>query len=498
MSPALLPLLVIVPLLSAALLAVARHVEVLRRAVLLGVSAFALVFGTVLCFTSWDGVVTAHAVGLWPSGIAIPFVADMFSALMITVTALLTLLCSMFAIVSGDDRRPYFSALVLMLSAGVYGALLTGDLFNLFVFIEVMLLPSYGLIAVLGGRDRLPAGRLYVAMNLLTSTIFVAGVGLVYGTAGTVNIAELAGAAAESPAVAAAASVPLIALSVKAAVVPVHGWLTSTYPATSPALTALFSGLHTKVAVYAIYRIYAVVFDGGTAYTGLVLLVLSLTMLVGVFGAVGQESMRSILVFNMVSGIGYILLGVALFGPLGLMAGIFYLVHHMIVKASLLLSTGAVEVSYGTGRLGSVGGIARTEPLIAAAFMGSALSLAGIPPFSGFVGKVAIVKAAVDEQQIAIAVVAVVVSLFSLMSVLRIWRGVFWGRAHEDEVHAVSARRPGALLTHAPPALALPGLVLTVVTLGIGLGGQGLLVLSEQAAAGLLDVSGYIEAVIGS
>ncbi|AUS79827.1 cation:proton antiporter [Actinoalloteichus sp. AHMU CJ021] len=498
MTGALLPLAVAVPLLAAAVLTVLREPALPRRAILLGTSALSLGFGVLLVVASWDGGIVSHNVGLWPNGISIPFVGDMFGALMIVVTSLLTLVCSAFAIAAGDEERRFFAPLVLVLAAGVNGALLTADLFNLFVFIEVMLLPSYGLLAMLTGIRGVRAGRLYVAMNLLTSTVFLAGVGLVYGVTGTVNLGELAGLAAESELVATAVAVVLIALSVKAAVVPVHGWLARTYPYASPAVTALFSGLHTKVAIYAIYRVYAVVFEGDSTYLWIGVVAMGVTMVVGVLGAVGENTTRSILAFHMISQIGYILLGVALFGPLGLTAGIFYLLHHMVVKASLFLSTGAVEVTYGTNRLDRLGGVARTEPLLAAAFLGAALSLAGMPPFSGFVAKLTLVRAAFDEGQVAVAVVAVAVSLLTLMSMLKIWGGVFWGRSPEDVAGHHLERHPrGALLTRVRPALVLPALVLTGVTLGVGIGAQGLLVLAEQAAAGLLDTSGYIEAVIG-
>lgn len=495
MNGSLLALAVIVPLLAAPA-AMVTNSTTLRRALLLGTNALALGFGTWLAVASWGGNVTAHSVGLWPAGVAIPLVGDMFSALMIIVTSLLCLVCSAFGIAAGDDRQRYFAPLVLVLSGGVYGALLTGDLFNLFVFVEVMLLPSYGLIAILGGMRRLSAGRLYVATNLLTSTVFLVGVGLVYGVAGTVNIAELAGAAKENSAVAAAMAVVLVALGTKAAIVPVHGWLARTYPYTSPAVTALFSGLHTKVAIYAIYRLYAVVFEGEQKYLWIGVALMSATMLIGVLGAVGENTTRSILVFHMVSQIGYILLGVALFGPIGLTAGIFYLLHHMVVKASLFLSTGAVELTYGTNELDKVSGIARTEPLVAAAFLGAAFSLAGLPPFSGFVAKYTLVKAAVGEGQVIAAVIAIVVSLLTLMSMMKIWKGVFW-RKSEDPEHSVSARKPGRLLTYVRPSLAVPAVILTCVTLAVGIGAQGLLVLSEQAAAGLLDPSAYVTAVLG-
>ncbi|WP_373689303.1 proton-conducting transporter transmembrane domain-containing protein [Rothia santali] len=431
MMSSLLPLLVAVPLLTAGALVVLGDRPRAQAAVLLGVLAASTASGVALAVHFRDGGALAHGVGLWPVGVAIPFVADMFSALMLIVTGLLSLTCTGFALASGLAASRYYAPLLLVLTAGVNGALLTGDLFNLFVFVEVMLLPSYGLFILAGrGRGRIAqvaGARLYVTINLLTSTIFLGGVGFVYGTAGTVNIAELAGLAREDGAVAISAAVCLFALGIKAAVVPVHGWLARAYPSTSPAITALFSGLHTKVAIYAIYRIYAVLFEGEARYLWVGVAVFCATMALGVLGAVGEGTSRSILAFHMVSQIGYILLGVALFTELGLTAGIFYLLHHMIVKASLFLSTGAVEVRYGTDRLGSFSGVLRREPLVAAAFFVAALSLAGIPPFSGFVAKLSLIAASVESGQVAAVVVMILVSLVTLLSMLKIWSGMFWG-----------------------------------------------------------------------
>ncbi|GAB3723101.1 monovalent cation/H+ antiporter subunit D family protein [Nocardiopsis oceani] len=510
MTAALLPLYAGVPLIGAGLLAAIRGPLWLRRALLLAPSAAGLLGGFWLLWLTRDGTVLAHNVGLWQDGISIPFVADTFSALMLWTTSLLALVCSVFAIATGDDRQSFFSPLVLVLISGVFGALLTGDIFNMFVFIEVMLLPSYGLLAMLGALGRLRAGRIYVTVNLLTSTIFLAGVALVYAAAGTVHLGELAGAAQESPMVAVGMGVVILALSIKAAVVPVHGWLARTYPSASPAITALFSGLHTKVAIYAIYRLYSLVFDGDAQFLWIGVVAFTLTMLIGVMGAVGEGTTRSILVFHMISQIGYILLGVALFTELGLMAGIFYLIHHMIVKASLFLSTGAIEHTHGTGALDRLGGIARREPLLALVFMGAALSLAGLPPFSGFVAKLTLVLAAVEDAQWTAMAVMIAVSLITLMSMLKIWGGVFWGKppgedppgdGEGDAPATVGANGSTATEVRTLPkvrtALIVPGLILTATTLCIGIGAEVLLDLSAQAAAGLMDTSGYVEAVLG-
>ena len=442
-----------------------------------------------------QGDVFAHNVGLWPTGIAIPFAVDILSALMLTATSLLIGASAWFAVVTGEDRSPFFPALVAVLAAGVYGALLTADVFNLFVFIEVMLLPSYGLIAITGGWRRLKGGRLYVTVNLLTSTVYLAGVGLMYGTAGTVHLGELAALASESDLVAIAGGVMLIAMLVKAAVVPTHGWLARTYPETSPAVTALFSGLHTKVAIYAVYRLYATIFDGDPRFLWIGIAIFSATMLVGVLGAVGENTMRSILVFHMVSQIGYILLGVALFTRLGLTAGIFYLIHHMIVKASLFLSTGAIEEHYGTNKLAELKAGIRREPVVAASFLIAALSLAGLPPFSGFVAKLTLIVATVQAGHIWVAVVALIVSLITLMSMLKIWDAVFSRQPHVERPQP-AARIRAARRLPIPVGMVVPGAALALVTLSLGLGGELLYGLSMTAAEGLLDTTAYVEAVL--
>lgn len=502
MSNELLPLFVGIPLLAAGVSAFAGQRHAWSRVLLVLVLATNLAGAVTLVAVTSDGSVLAHQVGGWPAGIAIPFVADVFSALMMTVAGTLTLVCVLFSFASGTGRNRLFAALVLTLVAGVNGALSTADLFNLFVFIEVMLLPSYGLLVLSrkhkGTLRSVVGSRLYVTFNLFVSTVFLAGVGLVYAAAGTVNLAELAGAAGESGVVAAALAVCLFALCMKAAVVPVHGWLARAYPSTSPAITALFSGLHTKVAIYAIYRVYAVTFDGDERYLWIGVTLFSATMLVGVLGAVGENRMRSILAFHMVSQIGYILLGVALFTPAGLTAGIFYLLHHMIVKASLFLSAGAIETRFGTDELDELRGRVGPEPVLMVAFGIAALSLAGIPPFSGFVAKFTLITAAVEAGQIAAVVIALVVSVITLLSMLKIFNVVFAPTITREEPSKPASGTGVQTATRAttPLRLAAPALVLAIVTVSLGLGGQVLLDLAGAAAAGLLDTSSYVEAVL--
>ncbi|MGW0506569.1 monovalent cation/H+ antiporter subunit D family protein [Micromonospora sp. NPDC003241] len=441
---------------------------------------------SLLVTTTVAGDIPVLRVGGWPPPVAISLAADAFGALLVTVSAVVVLGCLVSAVGSGDDRRPYFLPLVLVLSAGSYGAFLTTDLFNLFVLIEVMLVPSYVLLSLAGGIGRGGAGRVYVSTNLLGSTLLLCGVALVYGTTGAVGLGDLAGAARDEPAVAVAGGVVLLALGVKSALVPVHDWLPRTYPVASPVVVALFSGLLTKVGLYAVIRIYAVVYGGDPAYHWLLGLVALLSMVVGVLGAVGEGSMRRILVFHMVSQIGYVLLGVALFTAASLAAAVYYLAQYVLVKAALLLCAAAVRAGRGTDRLDGTGGLAVQRPALALAFAGAALSLAGLPPFSGFLAKFLLLRAAAEVDAWWAMTVAVLVSLVTLLSMLKIWSALFTGEPATDAVTG----RIGRLLV-APP------LALAVLSLVAGLAAQPLLTVADTVADGLRDPAGYVRAVTG-
>ncbi|GAB3850054.1 monovalent cation/H+ antiporter subunit D family protein [Nesterenkonia populi] len=514
---ALLPAFLWLPILLAAAALLARRSPALQRALALAVHALALGGAITALVTVSDGSVIAEQVSGWDAGISIPFVLDTFSALMLSVAALMVLVCTLFAVFTGDDADPYFHPLVLVLSAGVYGAFLTGDLFNLFVMIEVALIPSYVLLTRSGRPAAMTAGRIYFGVNLFVSAVLLAGVGMVYGSAGTVNMAELAGAAAESPAVGLATGVVLLALGAKAALVPVHTWLPRSYPFASVAVTALLSGLLTKIGVYGVFRVYGLIYEG-TGLETLWLVVLLATMIVGVLGALGESGMRSILSFHMTSQVGYIMLPLAFFGPLGMAAGIFYMVHHIIVKAALFLACGAVEHHAGTGKLSQLGGYARREPWLGLVFILAALSLVGIPPMSGFVAKMSLIRASLDAGLYIAAACAIVVSLFTLLSMLKIWNGAFWGADPEPVKETVQlapaatapdvtdpaagrlsrkfSRTAPSSPDRVPRRLILPAALLVVCTISIGLGAEVLMGLATTAAEGLSDTTSYTEAVM--
>lgn len=508
------------PIAAAALGTIFRRHLAIQRAITALLFAVLVGSGVVLLDATRDGAAVATRVGDWPAGLAIAFAADGLSALVIAVTTGMAILALLFAVVRDEDRHQLFHPMTAVLLAGVLGSALTADLFNLFVTFEVMLIASYVLLTLRGGRAQVRAGAIYVAVNLTASTALLLGIGLVYGAAGTVHFAELAGVVAEVPTARVGATLVFVAVAIKASLVPMHSWLPRAYVHAGPAVTALFSGLLTKAGVYVLLRLASVMFDGEFAWQGLFLVVTSVTMVVGVLGAVGSTHIRGILAFHMVSQVGYLLLPLGLWSVAGLTAGLVYLAQYVFVKGALFLAAGTVETLTGTGALKELGGMLRTRPWVAMGFLFPALALAGIPPTSGFVGKFLLVRAAFEGQQWIVGAVAVVVSLFTLLSMVKIWTGAFWGEPSERVRYerealrrwrpavaggagdtgpvSVEATGPQRLGGWRPALLIAPAVAVGLATIVVGIGIESLIQWVEPISRGLLDPSTYLEAVSGA
>ncbi|MCT1370482.1 multicomponent Na+:H+ antiporter subunit D [Corynebacterium mucifaciens] len=489
---AILPVFVALPLIVSAVTALSPW-KWLNDALAVIIPAINLLMGVWLYGYTRDNGTISHVIGLYQGGVGISFVADAFSAVMIVTTMIVALMSNWFAIVVGETQSRYYAPLSLVLVTGVSGALLTADLFNFFVMIEVMLLPSYGLIAMTGTRHRLLSARMFVLVNLAASTMLVLGVGYLYAVTGAVNLAALQGVAAGGGPATVAAGIVVIAIAAKAGVFPVYTWLPRTYPSTSAAVMGLFSGLHTKVAVYMLFRIWVVLFDMDPRWNTLLIVVMVISMIIGGYAGLAESTMRRVLAYQMVNGMPFILIMLAFTqdnARYALAAGLLYTLHHMITIAALVLNSGAIEETYGTGTMAKLSGIARRDPWTSAVFVAGAFSIVGFPPFSGLFGKVTVVMAAATagDWRSWVAITAIIVASFgALLSMMRMWQRVFWGRPMQNYPEALNVR----------VGFMLPSAVLMVLSLCMFIFGGEMWEITTTAVDDLLNVDAYTSAALG-
>lgn len=446
---------------------------------------------TLVIMTAGGKVFALH-VGNWPAPYGVVLVVDGFSALMLAVCTLVLIASLIFSIttLSSRYRRRHLFPLLCTLGLGANGAFLTGDLFNLYVWFEVLLLSSFAIMAIVPGRAARNATWRYVVINLIASLLFLIAAGLIYGKAGTLNFADLHRlfqTTERSFLIESSTAILFGAFGIKAALIPLAFWLPKSYPQLPPALSALFAALLTKIGLYALFRIFGMVLvvDGSFPHQNILFWLAIITMLGGVLGAVAQNDMRRILSFHIISQVGYMALALALFTPLALAAGIFYLIHHIVVKGNLFLVTGLVERHRGSSQLNEVSGIVRSSPIIAALFAVPALSLAGLPPLSGFFAKFGLLTASLTDHQWIAAIAIVSVGLLTIFSMLKIWSAAFWGEPTGPSQPSQKIN----LITSGSLAL---------VTIVLGLAAGPVFQLAQDAAANLIDPAAYLEAVLGS
>lgn len=495
-----LSLPVALPLLGAALALILRRTTSPRLVAVAVLAVIGVNAAALLVRVDARGPLAVQA-GDWAAPFGITLVADRLSALLTLVSVIVLLVVLLYAIGQGiaDDGTVFYPA-YLVLSCGVCFAFLTGDLFNLFVAFEVMLTASYVLITLQAGAAGVRSAMTYIVVSLLASALFVTAVGFVYAATGTVNFADLRGAIAELPEGVrlALALLLIVVFGIKAALFPLYFWLPDSYPVAPAPVTAVFAGLLTKVGVYAIIRTQTLMFPDDVGVVGPVLLTLAgATLVFGILGAIAQNEIKRILSFTIVSHIGFIMMGLGFFTVAGVAGAVLYVVHHIVIQTTLFCVEGLVERRSGTSELDRIGGLSHRSPLLAALFALPALSLAGVPPFSGFVAKLALLQAGALVDSWVIVGVAVTVSLLTLYAMALVWGSAFWGRP----VEPLTDPEPTDDLTigvATVPKL-MTGATATVVAVGLAiplLGGP-LYALCSRAASDLLAATPYIDAVLG-
>jgi len=497
---------IIVPIVLPAMMApfivlALRHDLLLQRVFSLAAAAALLAVAIGLVASASGGTPEVYKLGNWPAPFGIVLVLDRLSALMVLLTAILAVVVVVYTISSNWDKRGrHFHALFQFQLMGVNGAFLTGDVFNLFVFFEVLLIASYGLMLHGGGAERVRAGVQYVVVNLAGSTLFLVAVGTIYAVTGTLNMADLAVKVPLVPEgdqalLRVGGLLLLVVFAVKAALVPIHFWLPGTY-ANAPAPVAALFAIMTKVGAYSIIRVFTLAFGGNAGEDAWLaadwLLPAALvTLIVGNVGVLGARGMTRLICFALVGSMGTLLTGVALFTPAATAAALFYLIHSTFAAAALFLINDQI-----VERRGSAGDRLATAPrfadagLLAGLFFLGAIGIAGMPPLTGFLGKLMVMDAARDSESMAtIWTVMLVTSLITIVGFARAGSVVFWKSTAIPGAADAQRRLPG--LPIAAASVMVAGMVALAVFAGPVTG------YLEATSAALYDPAAYISTVLG-
>ncbi|ANU15517.1 Na+/H+ antiporter subunit D [Planococcus halocryophilus] len=438
-----------------------------------------------------DGIIRLDFGG-WEPPFGILFVADSFAVLLVLTSSIITAICLSYALISTSKelQTMYFYPTVLFLIAGVNGSFLTGDMFNLFVCFEVMLLSSYVLLTLGNSKRQLREAIKYVSINIVSSWFFLVALAFLYGAVGTLNMAHLADRVAEvgqTPLLTTISIVFLIVFSLKAGLL-LYFWLPGSYSSPPIVTSALFGALLTKVGIYALFRVFSLIFHHQPEITHTVIgIMAALTLIGGSLGAISFNDLRSIAAYNVVIAVGFILVGLAIATPAAIAGSIYYIIHDMVAKALLFLLIGTMITLSGTSKMAGMSGLMKNYPLLGWSFFVAMLSLAGIPPLSGFIGKVLISSAAIDNGSYVLLALSLLSSIFVLYSLLRVFKNCFWGETIVSKEEQLPLRR-GVLI---------PCLVLVGLTILIGLGTESMSPYVTDAAETLVNPSVYIDAVLG-
>jgi len=451
------------------------------------------------------GVITM-VMGNWlpPFGIAVT--ADALGATLTFIGSVVAFCAGLFGMktVNSSGRRYGFYPFLLLLMTGVCGSFLTADVFNLYVWFEVLLISSYGLLVLGNDRIQLDGAVKYGVLNLVGTNLFLIATGLLYGIFGTLNMADIATkvAALDNPAsgtLATVAALYFLAFAMKAAAFPVNFWLPASYHTPNIVVSAVFAGLLTKVGVYALIRIFVLILPASREYMADVIgLVAILTLMTGALGALAQTELRRLLGFLVIAGIGSMLAGLAVGSTLAISGAIFYAVHSIIVMTALYLAAGIMNMMEGSYNLRQLGGLYQRNVAFAGVFLVLAFAVSGLPPFSGFWPKVILVDAAFGDERFWLGAAILVSGFLTTMAMGRVWIYAFWRGGPEGTADGQSV----AVTTSSPPELAggavwLPLGVLTALVVYFGIQPEWMIELSTQGASGVVDPLGYLRSVLG-
>ncbi|MFC6999706.1 proton-conducting transporter transmembrane domain-containing protein [Rufibacter roseus] len=461
---------------------------------------------TALALAAWlmaavlqDGILVMQA-GAWEAQFGISFVADAFSSTMVLLTSLAGLAVSIFStsgIRSARVQLGFYPVFHLLLM-GLNGAFLTGDIFNLYVWFEIIIIASFVLITLGGAKDQLEGSVKYVTMNLLASAIFLTAIAILYGLTGSLNMADLSIQVANIEnrgLVNITALLFLVGFGIKSAIFPLYFWLPASYHTPPATISAIFGGLLTKVGVYAMIRVFTLIFIPDEFMLNLLIWIGGLSILSGGAGALLQNNIRRVFSYLIICHIGYMIAGLGLYTEVALVGAIFYLIHDIVVKTNLFLISGLIYKIKGSYNMKLLGGIYSSFPLLALMFAISFFSLIGIPPLSGFWAKLFLIEGSLDTGQYMVIAFITLGSFITLFVMAKMWLEIVWkkeGALPDKQSSTAYLAMPYAKRF----ALVFPIVLLSGALLFIGFGAEFILAVAKQIAAELKDPSAYLGAVL--
>ena len=485
---------ILIPLLTGIfLIFLTRKVNVQRVVSLISAIISIVIAFSLVIEVKTDGIQVLQASN-WDAPFGISIVADMLSALLVLVTSIIvfSVLIYSFKHIDADREKFFYYPLVQFLIVGVNGAFLTGDIFNLFVFFEVMLMSSYVLLVIGGTKIQLRETIKYLLVNVIASALFVVAVALLYSVVGTLNIADISQriAEVEQPAIITVIAILfLVVFGLKGAIFPLYVWMPGSYYAPPIPILALFGALLTKVGIYSILRTFTTLFYHQPEYTHSIMLYLSiLTIIFGCIGVMAYMDVKKIIIYNIVVAIGVILFGISVMNTEAIAGSVMYTLHDMLIKSALFLLIGIMIAKTGTSNIKRMGGLIHHNPLLGWMFFIAAISLAGVPPFSGFAGKLMIIQGAFKGGHYAGGLIVLFSSLIVLYSVMRIFIYAFWGEKKEYDLTAEQKKDNRFLM--------LPIGILIAVSIAYGIGTEAVYTYVSDAVQVLMNPSDYIQAVL--
>lgn len=487
----LIVLPMVIPLLTAIFLVFfRRHIPFQRIITLLSMILNVLVTAYIVHLVHHKGILRLDFGG-WLPPFGIVFVADSFAILLVLTTNIVSMIITIYAFYSIGKRREvlYFYPFVHFLIAGVNGSFLTGDLFNLFVTFEVMLLASYVLLTLGASKEQLVESLKYIAINVVSSSLFLIAIAYLYGSLGSLNMAHLSVRIAEvgqTPLLTVISLLFLIVFSLKSGLLLYH-WLPGSYSTPPTAIAALFGALLTKVGIYAIIRTFTLLFYHEPEVTHAIIGIMAgFTIIGGMIGAIAYPNLRYVVSYNVIISVGFILIGLAVMEVSAFTGVTYYLIHDMVVKAALFLLAGTTVYIARTDQMDEISGLIQHYPLLGWSFFITTLSLAGIPPLSGFLGKILIAEGTILNKSFLLLTLGFLSSFVVLYSLIRIFMSVFWGET-------IIARSEAPILKK---GMLIPSVILVAISLTLGLGAELLAPYVTDAAETLMNPEIYIEAIL--